>query len=276
MRYLGDFGHAPQGYCLCADPVHLHTDTTGLILFDSSRFALSEQESHALIEPLRTLLSEDGWRLEAGSPQRWYLSGRQQGELVSTALERLKGKPVANHLPEGIQAAYWRGLINEIQMLLHSHPVNRQRLERGEVPVNSLWLWGGSGSLQNTSVHFNKVWTNDPSVHGAARHTGSQGTELPPTARDLLDDLGGDGHHLLVLDQCRDAAAYEELHDWCQAVQRLEKHWISPLWEALTEGRIGLLKIIPVNGFSYTLTSRQRWYFWRRLKNYRSISGTSG
>ena len=90
-------------------------------------------------------------------------------------------------------------------------------------------------------------------------------------AHELLNDLQGDAEYLVVLDQCRDAAAYEDLHDWCQAVQGLETNWFSPLLKALAGGRIGALEIIPLNGVRYTLTSRQLWYFWRRSKSYRSI-----
>jgi hypothetical protein len=38
----------------------------------------------------------------------------------------------------------WRRLLNEIQMVWHEHPVNLARAERGEVPINSLWLFGGA------------------------------------------------------------------------------------------------------------------------------------
>jgi hypothetical protein len=38
----------------------------------------------------------------------------------------------------------WRRLLNEIQMVWHTHPVNLARAERGEVPINSLWLFGGA------------------------------------------------------------------------------------------------------------------------------------
>ncbi|MCB1639923.1 MAG: hypothetical protein KDI15_13865, partial [Thiothrix sp.] len=30
----------------------------------------------------------------------------------------------------------------ELQMLLHQHPVNQARERQGQLPVNSLWLWG--------------------------------------------------------------------------------------------------------------------------------------
>lgn len=38
----------------------------------------------------------------------------------------------------------WRRLLNEIQMVWHEHPINLARAERGEAPVNSLWLFGGA------------------------------------------------------------------------------------------------------------------------------------
>ena len=38
----------------------------------------------------------------------------------------------------------WRRLLSEIQMVWHEHPVNIARAERGAVPINSLWLFGGA------------------------------------------------------------------------------------------------------------------------------------
>lgn len=46
----------------------------------------------------------------------------------------------------------WRRLLNEIQMVWHEHPVNIARAERGEVPINSLWLFGGAKGWSPTQV----------------------------------------------------------------------------------------------------------------------------
>jgi len=35
----------------------------------------------------------------------------------------------------------FRAQLNELQMQLHDHPLNQAREARGELPVNSLWLW---------------------------------------------------------------------------------------------------------------------------------------
>ncbi|MFQ5644256.1 MAG: hypothetical protein ACE5FQ_11245, partial [Thiogranum sp.] len=123
---LGDTGRAPGAYCLCADPVHLRTDTHGLVLFDAATFALSDEDGRALLGSVADFLAQDGWRLEAGRSGRWYLSGTEQ-ELTTTPLSLLRGKSVADFLPRGEDASVWRQRFNEIQMLMHAHPVNRQR-----------------------------------------------------------------------------------------------------------------------------------------------------
>jgi hypothetical protein len=46
----------------------------------------------------------------------------------------------------------WRRLLNEIQMVWHEHPVNLARAERGEVPINSLWLFGGAQGWSATQT----------------------------------------------------------------------------------------------------------------------------
>jgi hypothetical protein len=46
-------------------------------------------------------------------------------------------------LPSGASAATHRTLLSEIEMALHDHAANLEREATGQLPVNSLWLWGG-------------------------------------------------------------------------------------------------------------------------------------
>jgi hypothetical protein len=43
-------------------------------------------------------------------------------------------------LPQGADLKHWQRLLTELQMLLHSHPVNAARAQRGAPPINSFWL----------------------------------------------------------------------------------------------------------------------------------------
>ena len=51
-------------------------------------------------------------------------------------------------LPQGADALLVHGWVNEIQMLLHEHPINAAREARGALAVNSLWLWGAGRLVQ--------------------------------------------------------------------------------------------------------------------------------
>lgn len=57
--------------------------------------------------------------------------------------EQALGEDLFEHLPQGADGRRWRVLINEVQVLLHQHPLNAERRTRGLPPINSLWLWGG-------------------------------------------------------------------------------------------------------------------------------------
>lgn len=44
------------------------------------------------------------------------------------------------YLPNGSDLKRWQKLLTELQMLLHAHPVNTARVQRGARPINSSWL----------------------------------------------------------------------------------------------------------------------------------------
>ena len=65
----------------------------------------------------------------------------------TTEPARIAGGNVADALPQGAGAASLRRLGAEIEMWLHEHSVNRARVRRGELPVSTLWIWGGGATF---------------------------------------------------------------------------------------------------------------------------------
>jgi hypothetical protein len=53
------------------------------------------------------------------------------------------GKAANPFMEQSRENLPWYRLINEMQMFLHQHPINARRVERGSLPINSLWCWGG-------------------------------------------------------------------------------------------------------------------------------------
>ncbi len=271
--YLEDFGELPAGYCLRADPVHLRADASGLVLFDAASFELSHAESQALSSTLASHLAQDGWLLRLRHPQRWYLSGGEPQDLITLPLPAVRGSAVPAVAFTGGDACAWTTRLNEIQMLMHTHPVNQARAEAGRPAVNSLWLWGAGDLQQPASPVFTRVLGDDVFARGSARYCGLPGSPLPGGAEALTLSMAANDRLLVVLDDCRDAAAYQDMAAWQVAVQRLEHDWFAALLRSLKTGRLDSLELYPLNGSRYRLTRRQLLSFWKGRGDYRGHSG---
>ena len=138
---LGDAGDASW---LGADPAWVQPDRNGARLLACGQLRLSMPEALALAAPLLPVFEEAGMRLEVSSPDRWHLRLPSDIPLPAfDAPEQAMGEDLFLHLPQGPEGRRWRILLNEVQVLLHQHPLNAERRTRGLPPINSVWLWGG-------------------------------------------------------------------------------------------------------------------------------------
>lgn len=272
FAWLGDTGQAPAGYCLCADPVHLRTDTHGLVLFDTSTFSLCGEDRAALRNVVADFLHQDGWQLQAGRSGRWYLRGDRQQDLDTTPLSWLRGRSVAGFLPQGRDAPDWRRRCNEIQMLMHAHPVNRRRAEQGLPLVNSLWIWGG-GVLPEPQQHgvLNQVMSNHPAVQGLGAWSGAHSVPVPERAAGLWQGPEPGGHTLVTLEALDSPAAYEDVEHWNALLESYERDWFQPLLNALARRRLRSLDILPVNGRRYHLSPAGLLKIWKGSACWRDV-----
>jgi hypothetical protein len=270
LTYLEDFGELPSGYCLRADPVHLRADTSGLVLFDSAAFALTDAESRALSSTLTAYLAEAGWTLRHRHPCRWYLLGEQAQDLRAAPLPLARAAPVSATPFRGVDAPTWMTRLNELQMLMHTHPVNRARAATGQVAVNSLWLWGGGAPQRGADGAVKRVVADNPFARGSARYQCIPLSPLQAGAVPATAALATGERLLVVLEACRDAAAYEDIRAWQAGVQRLEDDWFAALVQSLKTGRLDSLELYPMNGRCYRLSRRQLLAFWKGRGDYRS------
>jgi hypothetical protein len=271
VTYREDFGEHPPGACLRADPVHLRADTGGLILFDAGSFALDAEECRALVPTLDAHLAEDHWRLVCQHPQRWYLLGERAPLLETPPLPVVRATPVSAKPYRGADAVTWMGRLNELQMLMHSHPVNQRRAARGQPAVNSVWLWGGGERQPVQPAPGTRIVSDNVFARGMAGESGVPALPLPADASRLPAADGG--HTLVLLEQCRDAAAYEEVAAWQAALEALERDWFAPLIAALRARRVEVLQLYALNGRCYRLTRSGLRAFWKGAGEYRSQPG---
>lgn len=261
LSYLGDRGHLPESDCLLLEPVHLRTDTHGLLLFDNGRFPFTKQESTGLTAALQDYLNEYGWRVDASEFQRWYLLGEGLGMTGAAPFSQVLGNTVNQRMLRGEYRPDWQARVNEMQMLLHSSEVNLQRAREGLPAVNSVWAWGGGRLPIAANTDINGLYCDDALGRGLAHWAGIDCEGVSADAGELLENLQGRQRVLVSLSDCYAAAVYGDFDGWSQAVNALEKRWFQPLLKKLQTGRIARLELLPLDGCRYSLT---RWALWRR------------
>lgn len=269
--YTHDFGELPDAYCLRADPVHLHVDTHGLVVFDCMSLTVNPEDSRELAAALTDHLALDGWTLRYGDKCRWYLLGEEQ-DLTGPAICQVKGLHTPVSMLNGEDARQWTHRLNELQMLMAMHALNTQRQTDRRRTINSLWLWGGGKPVCHKAP-FDGVVSGNSAVLGAAAINHVK-TIAADSATQLFEKMETDTSTCLVtLEHCRDAAAYADCEAWNQALGQLEKNWFEPLLSALSEKRLDYIELLPLNGAVYRLTSNDLWKFWRRSSDYQTLPG---
>ncbi len=125
---------------------HWQAGATDMRLHDPASLQITPAESDALCNAMRAYFAEDGITLIPHAPGRWLAHGEAFRDLPSASLDRVIGRRIASWMPSTSSSRPLRRLQNEMQMLLHAHPVNEARAEQGRPPINSFWI-SGSGAL---------------------------------------------------------------------------------------------------------------------------------
>lgn len=269
LTLLADHGDPGTAFWMCADPVHLQAQQDRLVLFDADALAISRAEAEQLLHALNEYFADTACTFLSLRPERWYARLPAAIDIETRALPDVAGRSINTHLPAGAQGAQLRKLMNEAQMLLHDHPVNRAREARGEPTINSVWVWGSGRRPGVDARPYTHLWTGNPVAQGLALASHTPWSELPAGGHALFDMAAGAGAHLIVLDGLRGAAARGEREAWQQALRTLEEKWFRPLAHACRKGRLKRLALHalgPRHSTSFTLDARARWKFWRRAR----------
>lgn len=132
-----------DGYWLRADPVHLLLQRDSFSLAEPVPLSVSSAHAQRLLNELNAHFSQDGLAFFAGASGAWYLRTDKIPAIKTSLPAAAVGHNVYRYLPQGEDASVWKAYLNEIQMLLHDHPVNDARAEALSPAVNSIWLSGG-------------------------------------------------------------------------------------------------------------------------------------
>jgi len=249
----------PDGL-LCADPVHLQ------LMLDHLRMAghspsLSTAEATALVASLNQHFAGEV-SFVATTPQHWYARLARPVSVCSTPLDQARGRSVTGCLPGGTDGALLQRLLNEAQMLLHSHPINAAREARGLEPVNSVWFWG-EGAGGRPTAPFDLVLADNPL---AVALGSAAGIPVAPLPQHLHPAQLAGRRALVVHDALLGPALDGQVGAWQGELTRLESDWFKPLQSALQSGNFGRLEIDRLGdpAIQQIVTPLTSWRVWRR------------
>ncbi len=265
LRHYGLTSSAKEAFYLCADPVHLRADLHQLILLDSSKINIEQQESQALIELFNAHFQEEGYRLESDLVDQWHLCLPEPEVIRTYSLRQVRGNDINAYLPSGKRALIWQRLLNEVQMLYHTAAPNRLRESVGALPINSLWFYGGGALPQPISGQWSALWSDDLMVRGLCRLADIKCHTFPQSLQTFLE-TNPTGEHLICIDELAISSSYDELQTWYDHMEQLERNWFAPLINAMKRRRIEVCTIIEPNGQQFTLQGISNWQFWRQPK----------
>jgi len=260
---LSSEGKLPgEAWWLRADPVHLQVMRDRIVLAGSEALALTREEADTLAEAIGRHFGAEFAPLPY-HPQRWYLRYAVAPDLVTTPLSCAMGRDIDPLQPRGGDAMAFRTRLNELQMLLHDHPVNQAREARGELAVNSLWLWGG-GHLPRQPDNPPPVHAQHAAARALAAGCGAQTHALPEKFTAQL--LGNQG--VAVLDHLTASGQVGDAWGWREAMRTLERDWFAPLQGLLRKvGPQGIHLLDPEHGKRLHLQARDAWRVWRRPRS---------
>jgi hypothetical protein len=251
-----------------ADPVDLRLMRDRVILVPGAALHVKGEEAQALCNSLNQHFA-GRMEVRVVDAQRWVARFPQDVEIQAECPLELAGRDVALGRPAGAGASFSHQIMNEAQMVLHSHEVNAAREARGEPAVNSVWLWGAGRSPKIESDRWHSVNADDPLALGLARAAGMRHRPLPPSAQGFLDRMPEEGRHLIVLDQLRIPLALGASGEYQDAIAALERDWCAPMLQALRDARVGMLTVhVPdaAECATYEAVRGDLRRFWRRPK----------
>jgi hypothetical protein len=253
-----------EGCWLRADPVHLRLQRDQLVLLPD--VGVDAGEARQLCAALNEYFAGQGMEFFAPHPQRWYVRVDRLPDIETMPLSQAAGRNVHGLLPKGKEATRWHRVSNEIQMLLFAHPVNEAREARGELPVNSLWLWGGGVNVLPQKA-YDRVNSDEVLAEMFASAAGIPFAGWSEQWHDGKDR----GRQLLVWTGLHSALQRGDLAAWRAALQEFETGYAQPLWQALRAGKISQLQVDVLGGdrVRHLLLNRaDTWAFWRRARSF--------
>ena len=245
----------PVGTWACATPVHLLAAIEHLRIAPPGAVELDAEEVEAIGATLREHFSAAGHLFVDDARGSWLWSSARDVQCTSVEPSVAADCNLREVMPAGRDGPEVCKLMNEVQMLLHEHPVNERRVARGQVTVNSLWLWGFGRVGEPTTV-LPRMFSDDEWLQGLARLHGAPCGSPPELAQALEAGSGA-----VAVGWARPAGSRTTV----AALEEVESAFFRPARDAVASGRVDQVDLL-LGGHALRVVRGDRWRFWRRRR----------
>ncbi len=291
VGFLGGWGQAGwdqtaserRKVVIRADPVSLSPSADRLFLTSARIADLSAADSDSLLAHLNAGLETHAASLHRREPYGWYLTLGEAPTGRWWPPGELEGQHVLEFMPSGPGCRPLNRLITEVQMMLHEHPINLQRIDTGLPPLNSLWPWGWYADDQGPQPPVLLARPQiegdsgaDPYAAGLAILANQAEAGITddsfsgPASSGATEGASRDATDGATDRPTRDATPQFALvspvpgESAAQFRGRIERDWCSPWLRDLRQGRIRRVCIATVAGDCAVVNRLDLFRFWRR------------
>lgn len=212
---------------------------------------IRQQEAERLIADLNTKLGNDKLSFHVGVGYRHLMIQRDAigTKVEATPPHDIPGESVQKYLPAGKGSEEIRSLMEQSQVLLAEHEVNRVRRELGENPATSIWLWG-QGPMPKLDRFRDRFGVRGAAIgavdlfRGVAVCVGWSLIDVPGATGFIDTNYHGKGQAAVsALDEYDLVAVHVEAPDEAghmgecaekiKAIEQIDKHIVGPVLEKL-------------------------------------------
>jgi hypothetical protein len=245
-------GQRPSGSWACAAPVHLLTGLDHLRLAAPAPLPLEPEESATLVEDINARLAGGGFTLHNVAGRGWVCECPAGVECEAPEPALAVGGNLRDLMPAGRDARRVRAWVNEVQMVLHEHPVNERRGARGLPVANSVWLWGFGTAGEPQDAPDALLLTDDDWLAGLWQLHGA----VPGAPDTLASALAGAAREIRL------GIAEPPASVTPAMLAGLEQAVFAPIRAAIAGRRLHAVAIHTGRAV-HALEGNARWRFWR-------------
>ena len=249
LRMWGQTGDRPTVWIAAADPVYLEPRLDHLVLHALRGAGIRSSDLRALFDHLQETLADDRRFGFARLGSNGYLRAERPISTAAVPSYVVDQREPGEFLPSGEHTAMHRNILSEIEMAMHEHEVNLQRMAAGKQPVNSLWLWGGGKAPEKTTRPQPPLFTDDPLITGYWESATAVSDEWPGSFAACADASVQGFVAVTPESDIRSATLQGYLHE---------------LRELLRAKRVGRLILLFRDGVRADVRRSQTLKFWRR------------